>query len=272
MTVRTRTFAWQLRYLESHGYRVIRLRYYVCYRLGTAPAPPARSVIITADDGRRSVYTDMLPLVRAYHVPVTLFIYPSAISNASYAMTWPQLAELVHTGLFDIQSHTYWHPNFHIEKRRLGPEKFQQFVRMQLTRSKIALERRLGVRVDMLAWPFGLYDADLMSEASHAGYIAAFSLERRSAGPDDPLLALPRYIVADGDVGASFARLLDTAFRSRGHESLLTSPDVGNGMEANLTLTACEGHTGKPYASLWGDGPSGRASTAHQPVKSGSSQ
>lgn len=214
MAVRTRVFAWQLRYLESHGYRVIRLRDYVRYRLGAAPAPPPRSVVITADDGRRSVYTDMLPLVRAYHIPVTLFVYPSAISNASYAMTWSQLAQLVHSGLFDIESHTYWHPNFRIEKARMRPEEYRQFVRMQLTRSKAILERRLGFRVDMLSWPFGVYDAQLMREASRAGYIAAVSIERRSAGANDPLLALPRYIVTDGDVGAEFARLLDSA-RSR---------------------------------------------------------
>lgn len=53
-----------------------------------------------------------------------------------------------------------------------------------------------------------------MREASRAGYVASFSIERRSAGPDDPLLAPPRYIVTDGDVGVRFARLLETA-RSR---------------------------------------------------------
>lgn len=208
MTVRTGTFAWQLRYLKEHGYRVIRLRDYIAYRRGMAPPPPSRAVVITADDGRESVYTNMLPLVRAYHVPVTLFIYPSAISNASYAMTWPQLAVLVHSGLFDVESHTYWHPNFHIEKARLSAEQYDTLVRMQLTRSKALLERRLGIQVDMLAWPFGIYDADLMRRASQAGYVAAFSIERRRAGPNDPLLALPRFIVTDADVGGAFARLL----------------------------------------------------------------
>lgn len=207
MAVRTGTFAWQLRYLGEHGYRIIRLRDYIHYRLGTAPPPP-RSVVITADDGRQSVYTDMFPLVRAYHVPVTLFIYPSAISNASYAMTWPELAALVHSGLFDVESHTYWHPNFHVEKARLNAQQYDAFVSMQLTRSKVLLERRLGIQVDMLAWPFGIYDPDLMRRAAQAGYLAACTIERRSAGPDDPLLALPRFIVTDADVGAAFARLL----------------------------------------------------------------
>jgi hypothetical protein len=35
-------------------------------------------------------------------------------------MTWDQLRTLRNTGLFDIQSHTYWHPNFAIERRRLA--------------------------------------------------------------------------------------------------------------------------------------------------------
>ncbi len=210
-TLRTATFAWQLHYLSAHGYQVIRLRDYIEYRRGLGPSPPPRSVILTADDGRHCVFTDMLPLVRAYHDPVTLFIYPSAISNASYAMSWAQLAELVHTGLFDVESHTYWHPNFRIEKQQLAPARYSAFVRMQLRLSKQVLERRLGIQVEALAWPFGVYDAELMREASRAGYVAAVTLERRSAGPTDSLLALPRYIVTDTDVGAAFARILRTA-------------------------------------------------------------
>lgn len=72
-------------------------------------------------------------------------------------MTWRQLEEPVHTGRFDVESHTYWHPNFHIEKARLSPAGYRRFVWAQLTRSKAILERRrLGIRVEMLAWPFGI--------------------------------------------------------------------------------------------------------------------
>ena len=210
-TVRTATLAWQLHYLGTHGYHVIRLRDYIEYRRGSGPSPPPRSVILTADDGRRCVFTDMLPLVRAYRDPVTLFIYPSSISNASYAMSWTQLADLVHTGLFDVESHAYWHPNFRIERQQLAPAQYSAFVRTQLSLSKRVLERRLGIHVEVLAWPFGVYDAELMRAASAAGYVAAVTLERRTAGPTDSLLALPRYIVTDADVGAAFARILRTA-------------------------------------------------------------
>jgi peptidoglycan/xylan/chitin deacetylase (PgdA/CDA1 family) len=208
MTVTTPVFASHLHYLHENGYTVIPLRQFVAYRLGKATSPPPRAVVITVDDVHRSVYTEMLPLVKQYHIPVTLFVYPSAISNASYAMTWQQLAELHATGLFDIQSHTYWHPNFHQEKQHLPAAAYDKLVDMQLTKSKGVLERALGIQVDLLAWPFGLYDDDLIKKAMAAGYIAAVTLDRHHASLSDPLMALPRYLMTDADRGKGFARLV----------------------------------------------------------------
>ena len=208
MTVTTLVFASHLQYLKEHGYTVIPLRQLVADHLGQGPPPPPQSVVITADDAHRSVYTEMFPLVQQYHIPVTLFVYPSAIANASYAMTWEQLHELKDSGLFDIQSHTYWHPNFTIEKKRLSPFRYEQLVEEQFIKAKTILERRLGGPVDLLAWPFGIYNEELMAQAKAAGYIAAFTIERRHASLSDPVMALPRYLMTNGDRGPAFARLL----------------------------------------------------------------
>ncbi|MEW5943936.1 MAG: polysaccharide deacetylase family protein [Pseudomonadota bacterium] len=208
MTVTTAVFESQLKYLADNGFTVIPLRSLVDCLLGKALPPPPRSVVVTADDGHRSVYTDMFPLVRRYRIPVTLFIYPSAISNASYAMTWQQLGELNESRLFDIQSHTYWHPNFKQDKKRLSPEEYEKSVVFQLTRSKAKLEQNLGVKVDMLAWPFGVYDDELMQKAGELGYIAALGLERRPAGPGDKMMALPRYLMTDRDAGKVFEQIV----------------------------------------------------------------
>jgi len=208
MMVTTPVFVSHLDYLQENGYTVIPLRQFVAYRLGNAPPPPPCAVVITVDDAHRSVYTGMLPLVKQYRIPVTLFVYPSAISNASYAMTWQQLAEVLGTGFFDIQSHTYWHPNFHHEKKRLPPAAYDALVEMQLTKSKDILERRLGTHVDMLAWPFGIYDDDLIKNAVSVGYVAALTLDRHHASLSDPLMALPRYLLTNADRDKAFARLL----------------------------------------------------------------
>lgn len=151
MTVTTPVFTWHLQYLQENGYTVISLRQVVDWRLGHTPPPPPRSVVITVDDAHHSVYSQMLPLVQRYQVPVTLFVYPSAISHASYALRWEQLQALQATGLFDIQSHTYWHPNFQHEKKRLSSEQYRQLVESQLRKAKNTLESRLGLPVDLLS-------------------------------------------------------------------------------------------------------------------------
>ncbi len=209
MTVTTRVFESQLKFLRDNRYTVIPLKQLVDYYLRKGPPPPARSVVIVSDDGHKSVYTDMFPLVKKYRIPVTLFIYPSAISHASYAMRWEQLRELKDSGFFDFQSHTYWHPNFKKDKRRLPPAEYKKFVDMQMRKSKEKIEKELGSKVTMLAWPFGIYDDQLIRRAASAGYVAAFSIERRHTTNSDNIMALPRYIMVDADRGKAFERLLD---------------------------------------------------------------
>jgi peptidoglycan/xylan/chitin deacetylase (PgdA/CDA1 family) len=209
MTVKLSVFESQLEYLKNHGYHFIPLLRYVDYRLGKAPAPEPRSVVITMDDGHKSVYTQALPLIEKYRIPVTLFIYPSAISNASYALTWDQLRALKATGLFDIQSHTYWHPNFKIEKRRLTPPEYGKFVDFQLERSREVLDKKLGINVTLLAWPYGIdSDSELLEKAKEDGYLAAFALTGRHAGDADNLMEIPRYLVTDRDNGRYFEEIL----------------------------------------------------------------
>jgi peptidoglycan/xylan/chitin deacetylase (PgdA/CDA1 family) len=208
MTVTTSTFEAHLKHITSNGYKVIPLKELVDYYLGRKPPPQRHSVAIAVDDGHKSVYTDMYPLVKKYQIPVTLFIYPSAISNASYAMTWSQLKELRETGLFEFQSHTYWHPNFKIEKRRLKPAEYENFVEMQLKKSKEKIERELGVRANMLAWPFGIYDDDLIQMAAKTGYVATFTMERHPAGHHDNVMALPRYLMTNDERSGAFATIL----------------------------------------------------------------
>lgn len=222
MTVTTAVFESHLEYLGANGYTVIPLRQLTAYMAGGAPPLPARAVVITADDGHKSVYTDMFPLIKRYRIPVTLFIYPSAISNAKYAMTWQQLREMQDSGLVDIQSHTYWHPNFKKEKKRLSGDDYEKFVQMQMSKSKTVLEQKLGGHVDMLAWPFGLYDDELIGKARQLGYIAAFTMERRPARRPENLMALPRYLMVNQVQGKSFGKLLASA--SHAHSATKGQP------------------------------------------------
>ncbi len=210
-TVTTPVLESHLAYLRDHGYRVIPLRSLVDYLRHRGAPPPPRAVVITVDDAHKSVFTVLLPIVKRYQIPVTVFVYPSAISNAWYAMTWDELRALKDTGLFDIESHAYWHPNFKVEKKRLAPAEYDAFVRMQFNKPRDVIRARLGVVPDLLAWPFGIYDDELIRDAAAAGYVAAFALGRRPATANDNLMALPRFPITDQVRIKALAAILRTA-------------------------------------------------------------
>jgi peptidoglycan/xylan/chitin deacetylase (PgdA/CDA1 family) len=221
MTMTTAVFESHLKYLRDNGYKVIPLRRLVDYYLKKGPAPAPKSVVIVEDDAHISVYRYMLPLVKKYNVPVTVFVYPSAISNASYAMTWEQLRELKKTGLFDFQSHTYWHPNFNHDKKRMKPAEFDKFVDSQLKKSKDKIEKELGGSVDLLAWPFGICDDYLIRKAASFGYQATFTIVHRQAGPGDDPMKLPRFLMSNSDQGKAFVSILEGS--SQGKEVIRTA-------------------------------------------------
>ena len=209
MTVRTSTFQAQLQALRDDGWTVIALRDLVAALDDPRRTLPAKSVAITVDDGHLSVYTQMYPSVRDSRIPITLFIYPSAISNASYAMTWQQLDVLRRSGQFVVQSHAYWHPNFDVERKRMTPAQFQGFLDRQLADARRMLQRQGAGEVELLAWPFGIQDDALGRAARAAGYTAAFGIQRRPVRRGDARYALPRYIVTDEDTGPRFLQLLN---------------------------------------------------------------
>jgi len=219
MTVRVANFEAQLRLLDQLSCQVIPLSHWVVWRLALGSADehklPPRAVVLTADDGHRSQFEVMAPLLRARGWPVTLFVYPSAISNASYAMTWPQLRELAADPRVSVQSHSFWHPNLVQERARLPSAEFQRFAATQLTRSREVIEQHLSQAVDLLAWPFGLGDEGLAEQAAQAGYRAAFSLGNRPAAAADRVYAVPRQLMVDSVDARQLASWLEAAFTER---------------------------------------------------------
>lgn len=211
-TVTTPVFEEQLAWLAEHHYAVVRLGSVVEALRGGRELEP-HSVVITVDDGRRSQYTEMFPIIQRFHVPVTLFVYTDAISYEPDALTWGEIEEMLKSGLVDVQSHTCSHPFFEKERARRSPADYEFFVAVELTKSKKTLEDRLRRPVDLLAWPYGVFDSALERAAARAGYVAAFSVEDRLARAGEDLFSLPRIVVSDRARGARFAALLEPGAR-----------------------------------------------------------
>ncbi len=197
MTITPERFESQVKWLKENGYTVIPLKQLVSYLQGKDVTLPAKPIVITADDGWKSDYTYMYPIVRKYNIPITLFIYPGTISQGKNALTWDQLKELMKTGLFDVQDHTFTHPNFKQEKKHMSQEAYEQFVHRELFDSKKVLEDKLGIKIDFLAWPFGIYDSYLEQQAAKAGYTMAFTIDFRNSSRIYRPTAQPRYMIVD---------------------------------------------------------------------------
>lgn len=211
MNLTPQRFESQIKWLKDNGFNIISLKDAVEFLQGIRQSLPTKPVVITADDGWQSAYTYMYPIVKKYNIPVTLFIYPETISKGKNAMTWDELKELKRTGLFDIQGHTYSHPNFKQEKRHRSPANFEKFVTAELVNSKKLLEEKLDVKITLLAWPFGIYDDYLEKAAANAGYVMAFSIDHRTANKNHKPMAQPRFMIVVGQSPKTFTMIVNQA-------------------------------------------------------------
>ena len=201
-TVTTRTFAAQMNRIAALGIPVVPLR-----ALFDGTTLPPRAIALTADDGHRSVFTEMFPILKAHHFPATLFLNPPGLGQGSY-LRFPELLEMQATGLVDCAPHTTSHPHFTTERARRSPEAFTAYLRHELEDSRASLRNRLGGPQDLLAWPFGIHDPTLEAAAQAAGYTAAFALGGRAAPADAPKFAIPRYQIYETDLDSRFDAVL----------------------------------------------------------------
>jgi peptidoglycan/xylan/chitin deacetylase (PgdA/CDA1 family) len=211
MSVTPQKFEANLKLLKDHGFTFIPLKDAVAYLQGKRATLPPKPVVLTADDGWESVYTYMYPIIKKLNIPITLFIYPESISSEKNFLSWDQLKELQKTGLIDIQGHTYSHPNFKVMKRKLSPAAYEQFVQKELFTSKKVLEDKMGIKVTLLAWPFGIYNDYLENEAKKAGYDMAFTIGYHTANRSFKPMEQPRFMIVDKLDSQTFKIILSSA-------------------------------------------------------------
>ena len=220
MTITPQKFEANLKLLKDNGFTFIPLKEAVEYLQGKRDSLPPKPVVLTADDGWESVYTYMYPIIKKLNIPTTLFIYPGSISSGKHFLSWDQLKELKNTGLFDIQGHTYSHPNFKVAKRKLSPAAYEQFVQKELFTSKKILEDKMGIKVTLLAWPFGIYNDYLENEAEKAGYVMAFTIGYHTANRSFKAMEQPRFMIVDKLDEQTFKIILNSGTSRSKHKDV----------------------------------------------------
>lgn len=163
-------------------------------------ALPARSVVLTFDDGFTDFATVALPMLADRGLSATLYVPTGWVGVASRWMVhegeterplldWAQLAEVAAAGV-EIGAHSHTHPQLD----RLPPWRLAA----ELRRPRELVEQQLQVPVPTFAYPYGYRSAAVRKAVAEAGYLAACAVDDLPAGPADDPYDLPRLTISGG--------------------------------------------------------------------------
>lgn len=174
-------FEQQMHYLAENGYTAVTLADLVDH-MTAGKTLPARSIVITFDDGYADNYDTALPIMAQYGLKATVFVVTDFVGEEPY-LTWDEIRALKAAGTM-IGSHTLAHRDL----TELPPA---EQIR-DMTASKEGLEWQLDAPVDFLAYPYGFFDATTVASLKAAGYRGAVSTEIGLNKPGDDVYALKR--------------------------------------------------------------------------------
>lgn len=151
-------------------------------------------VVLTFDDGMRSVYANALPVLKEYQASAHVFVTTSVIGSDQLwpqeeagipgfeMMNWDELEHLHEAGI-SIGAHTVNHPDM----RKLSAEQVVE----QCVEADSILEKRLGCSCDFFAYPFGYHNSPVRNYIREH-YKAAVTTELSYLRVGEDRAALPR--------------------------------------------------------------------------------
>ncbi|MGH9468409.1 MAG: polysaccharide deacetylase family protein [Terriglobales bacterium] len=123
-------------------------------------AARARPVVSCFDDGGRSDYEHVLPLLSEFGFRASFFITPARVGRPGY-MDWTQIRALAAAGM-----HIECHGWDHVPLTRLAPAALSTHLRV----ARHTLQQGAGAPVQFLAVPFGFWNRRVHDIAMESGY------------------------------------------------------------------------------------------------------
>ncbi|HCW52991.1 MAG TPA: polysaccharide deacetylase [Clostridium sp.] len=185
LVVSPEKFKEQLQKLVEKGYTTLTMEQVQNYLINDNPIP-AKSVLLTFDDGYEDNYTNAFPILKEFNMNATIFVIPGYLDGGVY-LSRDQVKEMSSSGLIDIESHTYSH-------KRLNELSYNEQLK-ELVSSKKALSDLIGKEVTAIAYPEGLYNDDTLKAVAEAGYKTGFTIDRGYADRGDNVYKLNRVCV-----------------------------------------------------------------------------
>ena len=210
-------FRGQMQALKDARIPVIPMKDFLAWRRGEKDIPDP-AVVITMDDGWKSVYTLALPVMKEFEYPFTVFLYKKFVNGGSKSMSTAEIKELLAAG-GEIGSHSVSHPyKAKIESMyRKSPAGGETFLRTEMKDSRQFFEDLFAVKVPTYAYPGGYHSEREQEIGKEAGYEAMFTVNPAKVTWDTPFAAIPRYIVIGTDPrDANFKRAISSRGTAEG--------------------------------------------------------
>ena len=195
MRIPTSKFRKQMQAISDLGIPVIDLESFLRWKRGEGQIP-ARSILITIDDGWKSVYTEAFPVLKEFGFPFTLYLYQNYVDGGGRALTSEMIREMQKQGA-SIGSHSVSHPLPSAVKAQAaqGEESFESYLRTEFGQSKSFLEELFGQTITSYAYPGGYYDPAMFPIAAELGYECLFTVKPGKVQFTSENTSLPRYII-----------------------------------------------------------------------------
>jgi peptidoglycan/xylan/chitin deacetylase (PgdA/CDA1 family) len=184
-----------------------------------------KTILITFDDGYKSFYTRVYPLLKAYGYPAVLSLVGSWMEDTpdgtvlysdkkvprTNFISWAEAKEMQDSGLVEFASHSYelhrgvqanpqgnmvpaaitWRYDPHTRGYETDAE-YEARIKDDLTRSRTMMEKNLGHPPRTMTWPYGRYTGLALKVAKEVGFSFALTLEPEPAYTSN-LYAIHRY-------------------------------------------------------------------------------
>ncbi|MCE5249578.1 PQQ-binding-like beta-propeller repeat protein [bacterium] len=160
------------------GYHFLSTREYIDYIVKGAEIP-AKSVLLTFDDGMVYLYDYVYPILQKKSIHATIFLIASRYVISRY-LDATQIREMHDSGLVDFQSHTFDLHDFSdgeaaiLKRGNETDYQYKQRIINDFRTSIVFIEDLTGEPVTALALPYGIGNETIEAYAKEAGFEAVF--------------------------------------------------------------------------------------------------
>jgi peptidoglycan/xylan/chitin deacetylase (PgdA/CDA1 family) len=167
------------------------------------------NLVVTIDDGHRTVPSAFLKVFAARGIVPALFVYPAVIGETAYSMDEAQLRSLSDSGCL-VGAHGYHH--LYVDERLYRSDRatFEQ----EIFKAKEKVEAMTSLPAYVYAYPFGVFSPITKTEVARAGYAFALAVKLGFVFADPRLndpYALPRSVVTRENWGELYGFLARNA-------------------------------------------------------------